>query len=261
MIASVATRVVAAAGPFVVGLLIGSFLNVVVYRVPRRLSVVTPGSFCPTCQAPIRGYDNVPVVSWLVLRGKCRQCGAPISLRYPAVEVSTGVLFGLLGAAVGARWALPGLCVLGATILALALFEVDGVRPVAAVAWIGTALGTALVIATAAGGHRWWRLGGALIGMGVGISIVALVARVERRSLGSDRSAWSLVPLGALVGWLGLVGSGVGVLATACALFATRRAARKSSNRRRNAGLALAATIGSVVAVAGAWAAGQTLRS
>ncbi|GAA4674088.1 prepilin peptidase [Frondihabitans cladoniiphilus] len=75
------------------GLLIGSFLNVVVYRVPNGMSVATPPSACPTCHSEIRSYDNVPVLSWLVLRGKCRDCRTPISARYPIVELLTGVFF------------------------------------------------------------------------------------------------------------------------------------------------------------------------
>ena len=110
----------------VFGLVIGSFLNVVVYRVPRGLSVVQPGSFCPACGTPIRSSDNVPVVSWLVLRAKCRHCGEPISPRYPAVELLTGALFGAVAWALGAHWAVPGMCALGATALSLAAVELDG---------------------------------------------------------------------------------------------------------------------------------------
>ncbi|TFB79711.1 prepilin peptidase [Terrimesophilobacter mesophilus] len=77
----------------VFGLLIGSFLNVVVYRVPAKRSIVSPPSACPHCGAPIRPGDNIPVVSWIVLRGKCRDCKAPISIRYPLVEFGTGVAF------------------------------------------------------------------------------------------------------------------------------------------------------------------------
>jgi leader peptidase (prepilin peptidase)/N-methyltransferase len=74
------------------GCLWGSFINVVIYRVPRGLSVVHPGSSCPACGAPVRAYDNVPVVSWLLLRGRARCCGAPISPRYAVVEALGGVL-------------------------------------------------------------------------------------------------------------------------------------------------------------------------
>jgi leader peptidase (prepilin peptidase)/N-methyltransferase len=75
------------------GLVIGSFLNVVVHRLPRRESLASPGSRCPQCGAPVRPWDNIPVVSWLVLRGRCRACGAPISPRYPLVEAATAALY------------------------------------------------------------------------------------------------------------------------------------------------------------------------
>lgn len=75
------------------GLLIGSFLNVVVYRVPNGLSIVSPPSACPGCGMQIRPLDNIPVLSWLLLRGRCRQCREPISVRYPLVELGTGLAF------------------------------------------------------------------------------------------------------------------------------------------------------------------------
>ena len=78
---------------FLLGLVIGSFLNVVIYRLPRHESLVRPASHCPDCGTLIRGYDNVPVVSWLLLRGRCRSCRNPISGRYPLVESLTGVAF------------------------------------------------------------------------------------------------------------------------------------------------------------------------
>jgi leader peptidase (prepilin peptidase)/N-methyltransferase len=74
------------------GSVIGSFLNVVAYRLPRRESLVSPGSRCPSCETPIKPYDNIPVISWLLLRGRCRNCAAPISPRYPAIEALTGAL-------------------------------------------------------------------------------------------------------------------------------------------------------------------------
>ena len=77
----------------VVGAVIGSFLNVVIYRLPRRESLVSPRSRCPSCGIQIAGYDNVPVISWLVLRGRCRHCGESISARYPAVELITALVF------------------------------------------------------------------------------------------------------------------------------------------------------------------------
>jgi leader peptidase (prepilin peptidase)/N-methyltransferase len=86
----------------VMGLVLGSFFNVVIHRLPRGESLSTPGSHCPQCDAPVRPYDNVPVLSWLVLRGRCRDCGAPISARYPLVELATGLLFAAVVVAKGA---------------------------------------------------------------------------------------------------------------------------------------------------------------
>jgi leader peptidase (prepilin peptidase)/N-methyltransferase len=74
------------------GLIAGSFLNVVAYRLPRGESLVSPGSRCPSCGVPVKPYDNIPVLGWLLLRGRCRSCGAPISPRYPVVEASTAAL-------------------------------------------------------------------------------------------------------------------------------------------------------------------------
>ena len=79
--------------PFLFGLVFGSFLNVVIHRVPRELSVVTPRSACPNCRAAVRAYDNIPVLSWIILRGRCRDCRHPISPRYAMVELLCGFLF------------------------------------------------------------------------------------------------------------------------------------------------------------------------
>ncbi|GAA2723713.1 prepilin peptidase [Cellulomonas aerilata] len=106
------------------GLLVGSFLNVVVSRVPAGESVVHPPSRCPTCGSRIRPWDNVPVLSWLVLRGRCRDCGTRISARYPAVEAATAVLFALVALLVG-PWAVPAFAYLAAIGVALALIDLD----------------------------------------------------------------------------------------------------------------------------------------
>jgi leader peptidase (prepilin peptidase) / N-methyltransferase len=95
----------AAAGiAFVPALAVGSFLNVVAARVPLRRSIASPGSACMECEAPIAWYDNVPVVSWLVLRGRCRNCGASISWRYPAVELATALLVAVCFWKFGVSW-------------------------------------------------------------------------------------------------------------------------------------------------------------
>src|ERR687895_976440 len=85
----------------ILGLILGSFLNVVAYRLPRGESLARPASRCPGCDTPIRPYDNVPVVSWLLLRGRCRSCGTAIAWRYPLVELCTGILLALVVVVVG----------------------------------------------------------------------------------------------------------------------------------------------------------------
>ncbi|MGZ4267860.1 MAG: prepilin peptidase [Solirubrobacteraceae bacterium] len=102
--------IVAAVAALLGGLIVGSFLNVVAWRLPRGESLAHPPSHCPSCDTPIKPYDNVPVLSWLLLRGRCRACGAPISARYPLVELGTGLLW---AAVVLARWDDAGQIVLG----------------------------------------------------------------------------------------------------------------------------------------------------
>src|SRR2546423_7814288 len=84
---------VACAFMAMVGAVIGSFLNVVIHRIPREQSIVFPNSSCPKCKAAIKPYDNIPIVSYLILRGRCRNCGVHISARYPAVEALTALVF------------------------------------------------------------------------------------------------------------------------------------------------------------------------
>ncbi len=91
----------------VFGAIIGSFLNVVIHRVPLEKSIVFPNSACPNCKSVIKSYDNIPILSWLILGGKCRNCKNPIAWRYPAVELLTGVLFLLVAWQIGFNWYLP----------------------------------------------------------------------------------------------------------------------------------------------------------
>jgi leader peptidase (prepilin peptidase)/N-methyltransferase len=107
------------------GLAVGSFLNVVIWRVPRGESVVAPPSACPSCGRAIRPRDNVPVVSWLVLHRRCRDCSAPISGRYPLVEALTAVLFVAMGLRFGLGAVLPAYLYLAAVGVALALIDLD----------------------------------------------------------------------------------------------------------------------------------------
>src|ERR687885_1623397 len=107
------------------GLVVGSFLNVVIYRVPHGESVVWPASHCPHCGEPIRTGDNVPLVSYLLLRGRCRNCKEPISPRYPAVEALTGLLFGAASYEFGASLELLPALVLISALIALAVIDLE----------------------------------------------------------------------------------------------------------------------------------------
>jgi leader peptidase (prepilin peptidase) / N-methyltransferase len=109
----------------VLGALVGSFLNVVVYRVPRGESVVSPGSRCPRCHAAIRPWDNVPVLSWLALRGRCRNCGASISARYPLVEALTAVVFAAVALARGVDGGLALELPFAAMLIAVAAIDLE----------------------------------------------------------------------------------------------------------------------------------------
>jgi leader peptidase (prepilin peptidase) / N-methyltransferase len=107
------------------GGLIGSFLNVVAHRVPRGESLVSPGSHCPGCGTPVRPYDNVPVLSWLLLRGRCRSCGVRISPRYPLVELLTAAVFVLVVALNGFDEELLLELPFAAALIALAAIDLD----------------------------------------------------------------------------------------------------------------------------------------
>lgn len=110
---------------FVFGLTFGSFLNVCIYRMPRGLSVVAPRSSCPQCHAPINWYDNVPVLSWLILRGRCRHCQARISSRYMVIELLTGTLFLICYAKLGIALAALKCAVFGFLLLGLIFSDAE----------------------------------------------------------------------------------------------------------------------------------------
>jgi leader peptidase (prepilin peptidase)/N-methyltransferase len=184
------------------GLLFGSFGNVVIWRVPRGESIVSPPSHCPRCGRPVRWFDNVPVVSWLVLQGRCRDCGEPISVRYPIVEAISGALW----AVAGWRWGISLSALVGAIffylLLLLAAVDIDtGRLPnplVAIMAGIGLAAAVlsqltgvlaAPIVDVAPGGWLSMPLVSALVGCGAGLAtswaIAATYSAVRgRRGLG-----------------------------------------------------------------------------
>jgi leader peptidase (prepilin peptidase)/N-methyltransferase len=140
------------------GLAIGSFLNVVIYRVPRGESLVTPSSHCPACDQPIRNRHNIPIFGWLILRGKCADCHAPISVRYPLVELVTAVVF----VAVAARMStldllptLPAYLYFAAIGIALALIDIDHHRLPNAIVLPSYPVVLVLLTIAAAWQHDW----------------------------------------------------------------------------------------------------------
>jgi leader peptidase (prepilin peptidase) / N-methyltransferase len=110
---------------FVLGLVFGSFLNVCISRIPRDHSVVTPGSHCPACGAAIRWRDNIPLLGWIRLRGRCRDCRARISLRYPAVELLTAILFAACYAWFGPTWLTAKFCIFSSLLVGLLFMDAE----------------------------------------------------------------------------------------------------------------------------------------
>ena len=184
------------------GLAVGSFLNVVIYRVPRNESIVSPRSKCPACDAPIKGRDNIPVVSWLLLKGRCRNCQSPISPRYVYVELAGGGLFAGAAARLGFRWDLPAVLVLLAGLLALACIDFEHLLLPKKVVYLTLALVGVLLILAAAETGEWHNL------LVAGISSVAwfvvffLMNLASPRILGFGDVRLALV-LGLGLGWFG----------------------------------------------------------
>ncbi|MFQ3615483.1 MAG: prepilin peptidase [Cyanobacteriota bacterium] len=199
---------------FLIGASVGSFLNVVVYRVPAGLSLLHPPSRCPSCLTPIKPYDNVPVLGWLWLRGKCRTCKAPIPLRYPLVELITGLLF----VAVAQSFALPlpaiGYWALVSWLLALALIDLDTLTLPNVLTQSGlvaglvfqAAMGWSQGAATGQGGLAGGAaaLMGGIIGAVLGIWGLDLVTVVGSVALGQTAMGGGDAKLAAMMGaWLG----------------------------------------------------------
>ena len=173
----------AAAG--VLGLITGSFLNVVIHRIPRGESVVTPPSHCPGCGRPVAPWENVPVLSYLWLRGRCRGCGMRISLRYPAIELATGLLFVLLVARYGLAPITPVYLLFAAALVAAAVIDFDH-RIIPDRISVGGLL-VALVLVPAArvasgeplAGALWTSLAGGLLGGGLLWTVGFVHARIS----------------------------------------------------------------------------------
>jgi leader peptidase (prepilin peptidase)/N-methyltransferase len=214
-----------------VGLLVGSFLNVVVYRVPRGLSVSKPRSFCPTCERQLSWWENVPIVSWVALQGRCRTCHEPISIRYPLVEAGTAAIFVLVAWARDGTWMTVPYCLLGATIISILLIDTGELRSPLWLAALGTAIGDAGLAVVAATGSHWTVLTGAQAGTLAGILVFSALRRLDpesRRTEGIGRSA--LIPAGCWLGGLGFVpatiGLGVFVAAFLICILASRMAVK-----------------------------------
>lgn len=187
----------------VLGLAIGSFLNVVIHRVPRRESIVRPRSRCPACDASISPADNLPVVSWLLLRGRCRACGAPISARYPAIELGTAALF--VAAALRFRhdWALPAYLVLFASLLAISAIDLEHYIIPNRIVYPTIALALPLLALAAVSHHRLLPFRNALLGGMIAFGLLLVVHLVSPRGMGFGDVRLSFV-LGLYLGWLGL---------------------------------------------------------
>ena len=218
-----------AAAVAVLGAIIGSFLNVVIHRVPREESIAFPASHCPSCDTAIRPYDNIPVISWAVLRGRCRSCRAPISARYPAVELLTAALFALTYLLrSGLTLSLPFDLAFVAAIVALVFIDAEHMLlpnvityPGFALALVARAFVPNLYGVASLGGPEtpaWLlSLGGALLGAAVGGGFLWLVGWLWERARGVEAMGLGdvkmMLMVGAYLGWpLTLLTIFIGVL-------------------------------------------------
>jgi leader peptidase (prepilin peptidase)/N-methyltransferase len=217
------------------GLVIGSFLNVVIWRVPRGESVVSPPSHCPSCDAEIRSRDNIPVVSWLLLHGRCRDCGARISPRYPGVEALTGLLFLAMALAFGLSWELPAYLYLTSVGVALAFIDLDTKRLPNVLTLPSYPIMAGLLLIPAAVDGLWGDYGRALLGALALFVFYLLLALVYPAGMGMGDVKLAGV-LGMALGWLGwaewVVGSFLAFVLGAIvglSLMLMRRAGRRSA--------------------------------
>ena len=186
-----------------IGLAVGSFLNVVIARVPERQSVVRPRSRCPRCDAPLSSRDNVPVVSWLLLRGRCRSCRGDISLRYPVVEVSTAALFVAAAVRLGPDPALPAFLVVFAALLAISAVDLERFIVPNRILYPALFLAAPLLVVAAALDRDWSSLLGAALGGALAWALLFAIHMASPRGMGfGDVRLAGLV--GMLLGWLGI---------------------------------------------------------
>lgn len=191
-------------GVFLAGLSIGSFLNVIIARVPEGLSIVRPASRCPRCEKPIAWYDNIPLLGWLLLRGRCRSCGLGISLRYPIVELLTGLLALALARRYGFDERVLLYFVFVALLIAISYIDLDHWIIPHALSWPGIIF--ALVTS------NWnpdLRFSDSLIGFIAGFGVFALIGVIgtllfKKEALGQG-DWWLLGMIGAFLGWQALL--------------------------------------------------------
>jgi leader peptidase (prepilin peptidase)/N-methyltransferase len=217
----------------VLGLAVGSFLNVVIYRVPRKESVVRPRSRCPGCGVQLAERDNVPVVSWVLLRGRCRSCGESISARYPLVELGTATLFVAAGLRFGLDWVLPAYLVFFAALVAVTFIDLEHYIIPNRVVYPTIFLSLPLLTLAAAAQDEWGNLERALIGAVLAWGFLLVVHLISPRGMGFGDVRLSFV-LGLFLGWLDLrhvfLGLFLGFLfgsISGLALMALRRRGRK----------------------------------
>ncbi len=188
-------RPVLAGAALLLGLAVGSFLNVVIHRLPRAESVVFPGSHCPACGAPLHWFDNVPLLSYILLRGRCRACGAAISLRYPAIELVTGLLFAVIALRHGTDPMTPVWWVFAAALVAAAAIDFDHriIPDEISLGGLVVALLLVPVVRTASGGDFVPALASSLLGAVLGGGLFWLVGFVHARistALGREFEHW-----------------------------------------------------------------------
>lgn len=191
----------------VFGLMIGSFLNVCISRLPEGVSIMAPASRCPACGTPLAWRDNVPVLSWLALRGQCRTCRAPISRRYPVVELATAGVFVLQGAMLGGSpvtteglgLALAARLVLSALLVALLVTDLETFRLPNPLTYFGVVAGVAFGAVGPLG------VGQSLIGAAVGAGVLLAIRQLWQWAKGVDAMGLGdvkmLAMIGAFLGW------------------------------------------------------------